>query len=57
MAGTGASQYKEGLLVRLGRLGRETYSQPNMVVADDGYRKRILPFLEKSLSERGGAGV
>jgi hypothetical protein len=23
-----------------------------MVVADDGYRKRILPFLEKSLLER-----
>lgn len=57
MAGIGASQYKEGLLVRLGRLGRETFSQQKLVVADDGYRKRILPFLEKSLLERGGAGA
>jgi len=55
MEGIGVQLFKEGLLIRPGRRGGETLSLRGMVVADGMDRKSILPFIEKSLMDRGGA--
>jgi len=57
MEGIGVQPLKAGLLIRPGRLGGETLSLRGIVVADGMDRKRILPFIEKSLMDRGGRAV
>ena len=57
MEGIGAQPLKAGLLIRPGRLGGEILSHQDMVLADGMDRKSILPFIEKSLMDRGGRAV
>lgn len=49
----GVQPLKAEQLIRPGRPGGETLSLRVMVVADGIDRKSILPFIEKSLLDRG----
>jgi hypothetical protein len=50
----GSRQLKEGLLIRLDRLGRESSHLGGLLYLADEIRKTVLPLLQKTLLERGG---